>query len=168
MSRRRGTKFLKRFSIVQTSDFCIVCKLWTFIKNVLKSKLKINVFENLMLPLLALFWHPIWPPWSPLGAILGACWCLLKPSWKLLEPSWGPLGPSWAPFGPSWSLLGASWSLLVATLGPLVAILRPPGPSGGHRGGIRVPFCLILDQIPPRPWASKRVELGVVLKSFQS
>ena len=46
----------------------------------------------------------------------------------------GSLGPSWAPFGP-------------ATLGPLVAILRPPGPSGGHRGEIWVPFCLILDKI---------------------
>ena len=101
----------------------------------------------MLFPFLAPFWHPIWPLWSPLGAILGACWGLMRPSWRLLEPSWGPLGPSWAPFGPSWSLLGASWSLLVATLGPLVAILRPPGPSGGHRGGIWVPFCLILDQI---------------------
>ena len=71
----------------------------------------------------------------------------MRPSWRRLEPSWGPLGPSWAPFGPSWSLLGASWSLLVATLGSLVAILRPPGPSGGRRAGIWVPFCIILDQI---------------------
>ena len=70
----------------------------------------------------------------------------MRPSWRLLEPSWAPLGPSWALFGPSWSLLGASWSLLVATLRPLVAILRPPGPSGGHRGRIWVPFCIILDQ----------------------
>ena len=63
-----------------------------------------------------------------------------------MEPSWGPLGPSWALLGPPWSLLGASWSLLVATLGPLVAILRPLEPSEGHRGGIWVPFCIILDQ----------------------
>ena len=112
-----------------------------------KTKGKIKFFENHVFPLLVPFWHPIWPPWSHLGGMLGPYEAILEALGAIL----GSPGPSWALFGPSWSLPGASLDHLGASLWPLGASLWPPwvflepfsgfwGPSGGQGGWICVPF----------------------------
>ena len=109
------------------------------LKNTRKMKVfwksTISIFGTILQPNLA----PMEPSWGHLGGMLG-------PYEAILEALGAILGSPGAILGTLWAILEPPGGLLVATLGPLVAILRPPGPSGGHRGGIWVPFCIILDQ----------------------
>ena len=88
------------------------------------------------------FWHPIWTPWGPLGAIFGALWRLIRPFWDCLGLPWCHLGASWGHLG----------DVFEPPCGPLGAPCCHPGtswaiwsPPGVHMGTISPHFGSILD-----------------------